>query len=360
LNLFEFVEQEKSWLVQELNKLFSHFSLSESPILAESLERFLRDRILVLLTKHSYPLMGIKCTSDNCFFTAGSGKCLISIKIAEDIRNFGSLCIVIEPHIGANANTKEFNIAIGGYGKIKNISIIYPVPIKIKLDAINSLLKNIFETGYHWFQLKMEELSSSEKVALTQKLYNYIKNIITSDELRKHLWFATVTKGYGFRLIERDVSMALFPSIEPNASRYGHSTNRLVAEMLSTKLPGEYLLMPKAIAQNKIMDVNICDAKYSKDGHIYAGTMKAFYRNDSFTIHPVSIQRDTGIVALYPTDKRIFFEPVLQQHISKIQEICLESTSKVHSALELFKSKSSGSSEWAKHLGAFFRGFIDN
>lgn len=359
MNLFELIEKEKSLLVQELNNLFSHFTLPETPLLAESLERFLRDHILALLRKYSHILMGIHCTDDSCFLTSCSGKLLISIKIAEDIRNFGSLCVLIEPHINNKTRMGEFHVNIKGYGKIKDISIIYPVPLKVRLEAINSLLKNIFETGYHWFKLKIEELSSNEKVALTQKLYNYLKSIITSDELRKHLWFATVTKGYGFRLIERDVSMALFTAIEPKAACFGHSTNRLVAEMLSTKLPGENLLMPKAIAQNKIMDVNISDAKYSKDGHIYAGCMNAFYGSGSFTIHPVSIQRDTGLVALYPTDKRKFLEPVLQKHISKIQEICLESTSKVHAALELFKSKSSNSIEWGKFLGAFFRGFID-
>jgi hypothetical protein len=153
--------------------------------------------------------------------------------------------------------------------------------------------------------------------------------------------------------------MNLFKEIEPNAETFNYSTNRLAAEMLSTKLPQEKLLMPIAIAENKIMDVNISEARYSKEGNIYSGAMSAFYGCDSFTIHPVSKKKQTSVVALYPTDKRKYLEPLINAHIERIEEICSSSISKVYAALKLFENKASNVNQWGKFIGGIFRGFIE-
>jgi hypothetical protein len=359
MNNMDFVEAEKDKLLQELDHIYGFPSLPEIPALAENLEKTLQGYILTILKKHSHLLFGARYNEANHFLTLEDGKILLSIKLAEDIRNFGQLCILVQPSLFAKTKELEFHISIKGYGKIDEIVFLYPEFLPLQLDLLNSLLKNLFEVGYQWFENKIEMLSNNEKVALSKNLYGYVRSIITSDILQKHLWFATVTKGYGFRLIDHDVAMNLFKQIEPNAETFSHSTNRLAAEMLSTKLPQEKLLMPIAIAENRIMDVNISEAKYSKEGSIYSGAMSAFYGCDSFTIHPIFKKKQSSVVALYPTDKRTYFEPLITAHLERLEEICASSISRVHAALELFERKTSNVPLWGKLIGAIFRGYVD-
>ena len=138
-----------------------------------------------------------------------------------------------------------------------------------------------------------------------------------------------------------------------------YSTNRLVAEMVSTRLPKEKLLMQKAIEANQIMDVDIKQAKYSKEGSIYSAAMSSFYGCDSFTIHPILIDSKANVVALYPSDMRSELEYVLSMHANELIKICNNSTSRIYQVQKLFEGKKTNVGKWGEFIGGFVKAFTD-
>jgi len=359
MEFVETIEEEKDILVKELDRLFSNFSLIETPDLAEILERYLHQHLVSIVRKHSEYLLGLT-NKDSSYLCYEDMHLLFSIKIAVDLMNPGKASLLVQPHaLDEHHELKEFHIRVNGYGNIDELNFIYPSFLNVKLESLNALLKNSIEIGYNWFKIKIEDLVAKDKISLTKNLYGYIRKIIPSDELRQHLWFATVTDGYGFRLIDYNVAMNLFSEIDKCSRDFGFSTNRLVGEMLSTKLPKHKILMQKAIEENRIMDVNISEARYSQDGDIYAGAMTAFYGADSFTIHPILIDRKANILALYPTNKRNHFEQIISSQNQEIKKICENSTKNIKQALSLFNEKKSNVGKWGEFLGGFTRTFLD-
>ncbi len=356
---FKIIEQEKKSLIDELNSLFPSIRIDDIVNISEMIERILEDFLGSLLRKYSYLLLSINCVEDACFLTKGDGELLFSINIGEDINQSGVLCVYVMQRFHSSKNTNNIYVKINGYGKINTVYFSAPKSLSVRLDFINSMIKNIYECGYNWFLVKIEKLCASGQVFLVNNLYEYIKNIIPSADLRRHVWFATVTKGFGFRLIEREVAMGLFLEMDRNSIDYGYSVNRLACEMLSTRLPQDKLLMPFAIKANEVLDVDISDAKYTREGNIYSAVMKAFYGCESFTIHPVSVHDEAGVVALYPTDKRSLLEPIIEAHKKQLKEICEKSIGKIHSAIKLFDKSEFSVSQWGRFLGGFARGYSE-
>ncbi len=354
------IEVTKDDLIQELDTLLGHFNLNEIADLAETLEQFLILNLNDSLKKYSEEFLGLKSDGSNDYLVSEESNILFSINICRDISNTKFLNVVINHHIiGEKTKVKNFHIMIDGYGNIQKVRLLFPESMNFDLVAINALIKNIYEVGYNWYKVKIEELVTQEKITLITELYGYIKKVIPSKDLRKHLWFASVTDEFGFRLLDKDVAMDLFERIDPNSEYYGHSTNRLVAEMLSTRLPKNNLLMQKAIEENKIMDVDIRDAKYSQEGNIYSAAMTAFYGCDSFTIHPIMADGKANIVALYPSNKRNEFEFLLNKHLDTLTKICKNSTSKIYQVQKLFEGKKTNVGKWGEFVGGFVKAFTD-
>ena len=77
---------------------------------------------------------------------------------------------------------------------------------------------------------------------------------------------------------------------------------------------------------NQCMDGDMSQAKYKKEGSIYASTMAALYGSESFTIFPIQVSEPLSVFALFPTEHRNIIRPILSQHkvyLSKIIEISL-------------------------------------
>lgn len=358
---FKLIEKTKEDLILDLDALFGHFNLNETADLSESLEVFLVRYIEDILKEKSKDFLGLNSNIKNSYLTSENEGLLFSINIAKDIYENKIMNILVNVHlVGNKPNLKKLYINIDGYGSVQEIIFLYPEILNIDLIAINSLLKNIYEVGYNWYQIKIEELINLEKISLTKELYDYIKKIIPSKNLRKHLWFATVTEEYGFRLIEQDVAIDLFERINSHATYFDHSTNRLVAEMLSTRMPKDKILMQKAIEVDQVIDVDIKQAKYSKEGSIYSAAMAAFYGCESFTIQPILVTTDSAnIVALYPSDKRNDFEFLINEHNDRLITICKNTTSKIYQAQKLFEVKKTNAGKWGEFFGGFVKAFMD-
>lgn len=359
MDQFALIETIKDDLIQELDTLFGNFNLNETATLAESIESFITIYLGNNLRFYSFDFLSLQ-SNENRDYLIFENNILTSLNINNDIEDNYLLNIVVTCHgIKEKLKLNEIFIAIDGYGSIKTVRFLYPEIIKIDILSTNSLIKNIFEVGYNWFQLKIEELVKYEQISLVTEVYGYIKKIIPSKTLRKHLWFASVTSEYGFRLIEENVAMDLFERINEHSEYFDHSTNRLVAEMLSTRMPKSKVLMQKAIEENKIMDVDIKQAKYTQEGNIYSAAMSSFYGCDSFTIHPILIDKKANIVALYPSNKKSEFEYILSKHIEKLQIICENSTSKIYQVQKLFDAKKSNVGKWGEFAGGFTKAFLD-
>ena len=361
--LIDIIEKEKSFLLEELDSTYSQIELSNISNISDEIEKILKGFLQFILKKYSKDFFNLKSNEQNLYLLMEEEQKLYTLKMEADILQSNTLLIFIEP-LGIKKilkkDLKKFPIKIKSYGRIKQVILIYPKDLKVELEYINSLIQNTLLTGYNWFKNKIVDLIKKEEISLSDNLYNYIKTIITSEELRKNLWFASITKGYGFRLIERDVALNLFDIIDKTSDNYGDSTNKLVSEMLSTKLPSEQLLMQKAIENNAIIDAQISDASYYKNGNIYAAAMGSLYDNNIFTIHPIYISNNANVLLLYPTENREIIEPIIEHHKNKLEDISKKSLNLIYKSLNIFNSSNSmNTGKLGEFFGGFFRGILD-
>jgi hypothetical protein len=355
------IEEEKDFLIEQINNEYKNVTISNLPRVSENLELFLKGYLDFLLKKYSLRLFNLKSSEQNIFLLMENQEQLYTLKIESDILKHNTLCILLNP-IGIRIAKKDINrfpIKIKSYGLIKQVVLYYPKNLEIKLDSINSLIINILETGYAWFKNKIENLVNNENISLSTNLYDYLKSFIILENIRKNLWFASITNEFGFRLIERNVALNLFEIIDNNSTVYGDSTNRFVSEMLSAKLPSEKLLMQKAIDNNEIINANISDSGYHKEGNIYSAAMSALYGTDTFTIHPILIDNNANVLLLYPTEHREFLEPIIEIHKNKLSKISKDSISIIHKTLTMFDLKNNVSTaKIGEFIGGFTNGFL--
>jgi hypothetical protein len=193
----------------------------------------------------------------------------------------------------------------------------------------------ICESGYAWIRERIEELVASEEVALGARLYRYARTIFPSRKINENLWFAVVSEQWGFRLIDGTVVDRAFDLMKPQALEYGHSTTKLVAELLQTRLPREKLLMQQALTLGQCIDVSLADAQYRQEGSIYASVLSALYGSDAFTIFPIRQEGQFSILALFPTGMSLVKERLIE-HKDEMCEIASTIGCEVKQAEKLF------------------------
>jgi len=320
------VEGEKARLISELDKLFGNFNLIELPSITEAIEEFLRLHVKNVIVRHSDLLCGCSSCEISSWVVRKNNESY-AVATSEDVTNPKIVHLSLSPRApGIKKKFRQKTITISGYGRYEKIRFFLPRSLSIDDSLLEELIGTIYEAGYFWATRQIELFLAREEICLADDLYEYLKKIIHSPELQKNLWVACITSSYGFRLIEKDVASNAFQLIDKHSASYGHSTNRLVAELVSTRLPKEGLLMNIAAQINQCMDGDMSQAKYKKEGSIYASTMAALYGSESFTIFPIQVSEPLSVFALFPTEHRNIIRPILSQHkvyLSKIIEISL-------------------------------------
>ena len=346
------VEGEKKRILASLDEIFGELSLPDLPEVAETIEAILHIECKEVIEKHSDVVCG--CVKQNTYLIRDNRE-YYGLAIGPDIRNPSLLIISLNPcSPGLPKETQRKTSAVEGFGRFMKIRIVMPQNLQVDWELLSGLIGCIVETIYGWMRQRIEELAEREEIALVEDLYGYFKRIFPSDELRKTLWFASITEGYGFRLISRDVARESFSLIDRHAGIYGYSTTRLVADLLSTKLPARGLLMQIALEKRQCIEGDLSQARYKQEGSIYAATMAALYGSEAFTIFPVRID-DAGqlsVFALFPTHVKSVIEPILAEHKVELSRMVENASSRIRKALRIFEgtTKAKPWREWAEPL----------
>ncbi|MDA2933465.1 hypothetical protein MYX82_03890 [Acidobacteria bacterium AH-259-D05] len=333
------IEAEKRKLLTSLDETFGTIGLRDLSVVAEVIEIFLQMNSKEVLSRHAWDIC--ECVHHpNSAYLVHNNREYYEVVIGGSITSKATLLISLNscsPHLPRKNKQRTFSIK--GFGKYKKVRFFFPQHLRVNVDLAVGLVRGLYETGYGWIRNQIELLAQRENIALVDDLYNYLRRIFPAKELRKNLWFASITEGYGFRLIERHVAAESFELIDRHAGLYGYSTSRLVSELLSTRLPSEGLLMQIALNLNQCIDGDLSLAKYKKEGSIYAGTMEALYGRESFTIFPVRTGEKLSVFALFPTEDRSSIEPILVEHTAELSEMVVNASPRIERALKIFDRK---------------------
>ena len=131
----------------------------------------------------------------------------------------------------------------------------------------------------------------------------------------------------------------MFP-IFKNTDTYGSYTNRLVTELLSTRLPSEKMLMQIAIDNKATLVGELRKAVYTAEGSIYSTTLYSLYGGESFVMWPLYID-EFSIVALYPLDVKNEIEKLVKMNLITMRQIIKNEMSQLMLAYNLFSNKNS-------------------
>lgn len=259
---------------------------------------------------------------------------IYSIKVADDILERQKLLIAI-----TNLQTKQdivkLYVSLNTTGKYNNICIIIPQKLIKNETYIQEFYKCILETSYNWFKEQVLLFINNNSICVANKLYTYMRSIVSQHTLLANFWFAIVGKGCGFRLLDYELTLNAFELIDKNIYGSGSYTNKLLTELISTKLPTDKMLMQIAIENEATLVGELSKAAYTNEGSIYSATLYALYGGESFVIVPLHID-EFSILALFPVDLKYELESILQENIVLIRQLIQEELSSLIKAYDLF------------------------
>lgn len=333
------VEKAKDDLVASLNKTFPNVGLLDLPRLAEAIEALLQIQLRNAIFRLAPRICHCRRSKDGAHLVENTTERMYTVGIGPDLLRPDRLLVVFldaEPSRPADI-TKSFDVV--GHGQFLHVCVHAPRTLPIDLDAVGHLSSSLLACGYAWFQQEVENLAAGQEIYLARDLYEYVKTVIPEPDLMRNMWFGCVTTNYGFRLIDPQMTREAFDILSATAPAHGHSANRLLAELISTRLPAEGLLMKVSADLSERIDGEIAAASYSRDGTVYASSMSALYDSSQFRIYPVFTSRELSVLALFPCELRAVIEERLQAHCATMQTIIERSYKTISSAQRLFEKR---------------------
>lgn len=298
------------------------------------------------------------CGFDYLVDTSGN-KYLITI--ADDILDNSSMSICINKNFSKTKATDLTNLdfTINTTGRYHNIHLIIHKDLIPSNTKIVDFYKMIFETSYSCFKETVIQYVSNSKVCVAKNIYSYVKSLFTNRDLLKNFWFAIVGQGYGFRLVDLDLTENAFQIINDSIDDYASYTNKLVSELLGTKLPTEKMLMTLAIKHKQTLIGELNKALYTSEGSIYSTTLYALYGSESFVMWPIYID-EFSVLALYPTEVKTEIEETIQPHLNYLRRRIAEEIDVLIKAYDLFNGyKTDDSSTYTVKLSVIIKKILN-
>lgn len=329
----DFMFKCKNDLIMYLNMCFSHVdTLNQISAMAEQLETEIESFIKNMVITKSKRFF-LNFSNDDHPMMDDDGN-QFSFKIIPIFDQRDVLQIVICNEDVDDNDIYKREIKITGNGIRKKIIFIFSAKIRVNGNELFDVVQLLYETGYNWFAIMIEEYVSRESVSVAHIIYKFMRSVFCNDELYKKFWIAIVGRGYGFRLVNLEQVKELFSTFSNGANKY-HSINEFVSNLIGTRLPYEKLLMKEALDYNEKIDGDISHARYTKDGNVYSKTMSALYKGNAFSIYPI-LNDDTGILGLYPVEYKNIIEEHLDARKIEIVEIIKREMGKIDLAYSLF------------------------
>lgn len=323
---------------EELMNLPAIGSIEELRDLCTNVEKEALSLCYKLTYKNAKILFNSVLTENVSDYIVDSDGLFYSISCADDILEKSKLLIAINTVKSTNNPIVQTNVYLEHTGKYDKICILVPKNLIKTNVIIANFYKNIFETAYCWFKEQVILYVSDTKNCVARNLYAYLRSIVKNKELLENFWLAIVGQGYGFRLLDYDLTLNSFELISNNTNTYGSYTNKLVTELLSTRLPSDKMLMQIAINNKKTLIGELRKAIYTVEGSIYSTTLYSLYGGESFVIWPIYID-DFSIVALYPVNFKNEIEKKIKSNLNTIHQVIKQEMTQLMSAYNLFSNR---------------------
>lgn len=319
------IEAIRKGIYLSLDKYHGHIGIGDLPAVTENLEDFAVYELLMKITDLSMNLFNLRAgEADGTLLDTDDN--IYHVYLSDDATNYQVLNVAIM-QTGIRGTLKRKTFQLRGFGRYKKIRFFISSVLDPRFEFIEAVVNVIFDETYGWYKNKVKNLVGAERASLAKNLYSYLANIFPDDEIRQNFWFGCVTEEEGFRLIDQSVALAAFKIVDQNSYLHGHSTNRLVAEILTTVLPRQKLLMQRAVTLNRCVDADLSQAQYKHEGSIYASALEALYGSERFTVCPILTEGKICVVTLFPTPLRSFVEPILFEHRAGLVQECERSLS---------------------------------
>jgi hypothetical protein len=318
VNFINFVEQTKTRLINELQELFGNPTVSDLPLVAETLEERLRSYLDELLFFHA-ALFLPEAVPGKDLRVLQVGDEEYAINIGEDIIQSEVLSVAIVPRTlrAPQPNYRELIVNLHGVGRYQKIQIKLPVSLSIRSEPLGQLANTVFETGYEWLNRTTRTVVRQVQANLATALYDYLRILLPQRDVTAQVCFGAVTKSRGYYVIDETMIASAIDSVHGEAATVGVSPARLVAEFMSKVMPFETMHCKAAIISGDCIDVDLRKSKYSGPASLYRSAEIAILSSPSISIFPLVCEGQAYLVAVFPTDLKDLLKPVFTAHKSE-------------------------------------------
>jgi hypothetical protein len=246
------------------------------------------------------------------------------------------------------SDLKERSARIDPPSRFRAVRILVPASLESIGDDLLERAKFLMDAGYAWMVDSIVRMIDNDEVRVAEGLYDLCRDIFPEQILREQIWFATVGPIYGFRFITPEVLRAALKMITSQTLELPVDPIDVLAELISTRLPRELLLMDKAARVDSSMDVDIADAGYSKGASRYPFVLKSLYGSSSLTMLPMLRAANFAVLALFPAKNDIIRDR-LTAHMEEFADRSIRLASRIVEAASLFEPRTDQSDEWDDH-----------
>ncbi len=259
---------------------------------------------------------------------------------SEEPKNHLDFFITVIPLTpGKPENLKEQAARLRPPSRFREVWVLVPAVFESIQNALLERSKFIMDISYAWIADSIIRMVDSDQIRVAEGLYDISRDVFPEENLREQIWFATVGPVYGFRFMTPEVVRSALKMISSQTLEMPVDPIDLLAELISTRLPRQLLLMDKAARVDFSMDVDIADAGYSKGVSRYPFVLKSLYGSSSLTMLPLLRAANFAVLALFPAKNDIIRDR-LDSHMNEFAERALQLTQKLVEASSLFEDHS--------------------
>ena len=336
------LESTRTGLLAQLRKAAPVLSLatvqqfvaSTEPTLMNFLPEHVRDICVAAASDRLWPVdaTGLVGTDGSRYAIAVSPEIVAGLDLL--------ISMYVQTAAGTARRSLETTAVLAAPGRYRKLRVYVPEKWEFLADYIVPAGQLILDAGYSWIADMIVQAMDGAEEKVTARLYGLSREIFPEDDLRKKLWFATVGPVYGFRLVSSEVTKEALRDISAFTTDLAVDPVDLLAELLTTRLPRQMLLMDKAAKLDSTINLNFADAGYSKSPSRYAFVMKSLYGGSSVSMMTLLRADNFAVLALFPTGHREI-SLRLEAHRHEFEEVARQLSGPIVKAASLFEGSGS-------------------
>ena len=206
---------------------------------------------------------------------------------------------------------KQMTVKLPGHGAFEKALICCPKQQSIDFDIVSLITTTVFESGYCWFESKVNEVVRKSSSILGQSLYNSLYPFIPDDKLRNSIWFGAGCRDACFFVLDSDLSKSALHILSKRRP-ITTSPYLLLSELLGTNMSVDKTFASRAVNAGKCCDFDLSDSLYKKE-------MPLMAQAEMEVLQQFPLQNDLTYSNYYKLPKIVYDENfnslILQQKI---------------------------------------------